>query len=73
MKHVITLVFAAMLAVNWAFAAGTPPTPRAVWEKGGWNNWSEIVTMAESKQLNTAGEEWLIDLALYPVGKIDAA
>ncbi len=30
MKHVITLVFAAMLAVNWAFAAETLPQPFSV-------------------------------------------
>ena len=72
MKHVITLVFAAMLAVNGAFAAGTLPQPFSVWEKGGWNNWGEIVAKADAGELNQEGQEWIVDLARYHAGKIDA-
>lgn len=64
---------AALMLTLGTFAAEALPTANEVWRGGGWNNWAEIVTKADAGKLDTGKEAWIIDLARYFTGKIDAA
>ena len=75
-KPVVALAFVfafvVMMTICEAFAAETLQTPVAVWKAGAWRNWETLVEMSDARQLNEEGQEWLIDLARYHTGQIDA-
>ncbi len=56
-----------------SFAVETLPTARQVWSDGGWRNWAEIVTKADAGQLDAGVDGWVVDIARYNTGEIDAA